>query len=123
MLIGMLLGWGIGSAAMRAALAARNQEVARATLQKTMAGYVLETCQCEGVTQSSAGFRARPTLMPNSRMTSSKASSWTLREWLQWIVCIYSILNDRKARQLYLDRKSTRLNSSHSGEARMPSSA
>ena len=51
MLIGMLLGWGIGSAAMRAALAARNQEVARATLQKTMAGYVLETCQCEAATQ------------------------------------------------------------------------
>ncbi|THH31626.1 hypothetical protein EUX98_g2549 [Antrodiella citrinella] len=38
MLIGMLLGWGFGAAAMRAALAARNQLVAKQTLENVMQG-------------------------------------------------------------------------------------
>ncbi|KAH8103409.1 hypothetical protein BXZ70DRAFT_728472 [Cristinia sonorae] len=38
MLIGMLIGWGFGAAAMRAGLAVRNQVVARNTLEKEMAG-------------------------------------------------------------------------------------
>ena len=40
MVFGMLTGWAIGSAAMRAALAARNQQVLKASLQLAAQRYV-----------------------------------------------------------------------------------
>ena len=46
-------------------------------------------------------------------------------EGVMWIVVIESRYRDEMEMEmgLALDRKSTRLNSSHSGESRMPSSA
>ena len=40
LVVGVLLGWGIGAAAMRGALAARNQVVLQSTLQKVQSRYV-----------------------------------------------------------------------------------
>ena len=43
---------------------------------------------------------------------------------LGWIgYSVYSTYTESQPRESYEDRKSTRLNSSHSGESRMPSSA
>ena len=44
-------------------------------------------------------------------------------EWMPELAGTLCCLSQNEGNRLFLDRKSTRLNSSHSGESRMPSSA
>lgn len=46
LVIGMCLGWGIGAAAMKAALSARNQDVLRETLLRAQERYVYPSVIC-----------------------------------------------------------------------------
>ena len=62
---------------------------------------------------------AESIIKPNDRLTSFERLEIYNRQY--WLRLLSALAEDFEG--LQLDRKSTRLNSSHSGESRMPSSA
>ena len=82
-------------------------------------GIICDKCGVE-VTRS----RVRRDRMGHIELAAPVVHIWYLKGTRSWLAYLLSGLEPRdemKAKQL--DRKSTRLNSSHSGESRMPSSA
>lgn len=75
-IIGMCLGWAFGAAAMRAALASRNQLVLKSSLQRELQRCVTRCGMFSTFTYASAVLQGWRTQTLFSQRTSSQGSSW-----------------------------------------------